>query len=1138
MSYLYLAFLGHPEVRHGERPLTFRTRKALALLIYLTVEGGMHSRERLAALFWPDSDHSAGRANLRSTLMYLRKGLSHAGNEKPAHLIVERRALGFNVESDYELDLEDVRAAADAGEGSALRAAVDLCRGEFLEGFSLPDAGEFDDWITLQREAWHLLVNGLFDRLSLRQLDGGDPAATATVLQRWLALNPLEERAYRRLMRAQFQQGDRGGALQTFERCRDVLADELGVAPSPETSALVDRIRAAEPEPAGPGRPSDPAQRTLAALPLMGRAEEHRALAAALRRAQEKQTQVLTIEGEAGIGKTRLAHAFLDWARARGAQALEGRAYETGGRLPYQPVVDALRPLVAAGNDRPELSPVWLAELRRLLPEMDTRWPDLPEPVGEETAASTRLFEAVARLGTALAVREPLVLLIDDVQWADAASLDLLLYASRRWSEEEAPLLLLLTLRNGALVQVGGRQATLRDWLHKLRRGVASHRVQLGALSADETRELVERLVSPEDVNSFYNWLYRETEGHPFYIMETLDALLDEGVARPLQDAGGRWRLDVSAVQEQVGAGRVLIPPGVRELIRHRLSRLTAGAFNLLAAAAVLGQDVDFRQLCRVADQNEVAGLSAMDELTGARLLKSEQKQSGSTIYGFTHDKIRDIVYTEAGDARRQLFHERAFSHLKDAGDPPARLAHHALAAGLAPEAFVYHLAAGDQAMDLFAVRDAVEFYEGARQALREEPAVQATPEQRRRLYERLGRAYELENRWQEAGAMYEALLDYARSAERPEIEVAALNRLAGVAILGEWQLERAVEYLQRSQTIAGAREDTVGLVEIAFTLSQVANMGFDRESAVAHAERALALARESGEDELVARSLNFLAYARFGPPPALSQVEAEAAEARMLFARLGKRALEADSLAMVAHVQVHRGRPREAVENLRQARAIVLEIENSWGRVNVSFHLAFALLEIGHLQEAQAAAEEGVSVARRHGHGSLLANALGVQGIVQRALGKPDKARAAHEAARERFAELPFELLPAIMAVHLCADCALAGDWGAAYQYACQSLEVKDLTWLWTWSDTGFCYHHVVEALARGGDGAQAQEALRRFQRAVGDNPRYRIPFLQAQAVLAAQAGDEETAATLHSEAEAIAQAIAATSNVRGVEG
>ena len=1125
MSHLHLAFLGHPEVRHGGQPVSFRTRKTLALLIYLVVEGGMHSRERLTALFWPESDRSAGRANLRSTLMYLRKALAHddAVNAAVDHLLVERRALGFNVESDYTSDLEQVEAAAKAGDDAALRAAVERCRGEFLEGFSLPDAGEFDDWLTLQREAWHLRLNDMFDRLSQRLLDGGDPAAAAETLQQWLTLNPLAERAYRRLMRAHFQQGDRSGALQTFALCRDVLDEELGVEVAPETGALAQYVRQVSPETPGDVGEEDPGRRVLAELPLMGRAEEHRALARALRRAQGGQHQLVTVEGEAGIGKTHLAHTFLDWARAQGAQTLAGRAYETGGRLPYQPIVAAIRPLFAEDNERPDLAPAWLAELSRLLPELRDRWSDLPAPAHEDASSSTRLFEAVTHLGRTLTAQRPLVLLIDDAQWADAASLDLLLYASRRWSEEGTSLLLLLTLRSEALAHVGGRTAELRKRLYELQRGVSSRRVRLEPLPARAVRQMVEKVALPGTASFFGDWLFRETQGQPFYITETLEALLEEGATRPVQDAEGRWRLDVSAVHERVEDGDPLIPPGVRELIHHRLSRLADGAFNLLAAAAVLGQQATFRELCLVAGQEEKEALAAMDELIGIRLLEGEKSPGQATTYTFAHDKIRDVVYTEAGDHRRQLFHERAFSRLEETEAPSARLAHHALEAGLVQEAFDYHLAAGDEAMKLFAVRDAIDFYGRARRVLQEEVSVETTPEQRRRLHERLGRAYELENGWHKAADTYRELLNFARAEQRPDLEVTALARLGEVAFRGTWQPEQAVAYLEKAQVIAEAQGDKAGLAKITGTLSQVVLYQFDRGAAVNYAERALALAREVDDDALIARSLNFLSYARVGSPGALPQVEADAAEARALFARLGNRALEADSLAMVAHAQTHQGRPHEAVENLRRAEAIVREIENSWGRVNVSFHLAFALVESGQLEEALAVAEEGISVASRYDHDVLLANAVNVRGIVRRAMGALDEARADHADAQERFANSPFTLLPAIVAVHLCADCALAGDWDAAQRYARQSLAVEDLAWLWVWLDAGFFYHHVVEALARAGERALVQEALDRFRRAVGANPRYRIPYLQARAALAEREGDEETAADLRCQAAEI---------------
>lgn len=1097
MSRLHLALLGAPQVRHSQELLSFRTRKGLALLTYLVVEKGMHTRARLTALFWPESDSSAGRANLRSTLMYLRKTLAHEDEAASDHLLVERGALGFDRFAAYELDLETVAAATGAAGEAALEDAINVIRGEFLEGFSLPDAPEFDDWMAVQRERWHLQLNDCFKRLSQRQLDSGALKPAEQTLQRWLAHNPLEERAYRRLMRLQHQQGNRSGALQTFERCRDILAAELSVEPAAETMALAQHVRSATDEhlerDVGDGDGSESFKIHLSPLPLVGRAQEHRALARAFRQAQSGQTRLVIVEGEAGIGKTRLASEFLDWAGATGAQTMAGRAYETGGRLPYQPLVSALQ-----AAEVPDLSPTWLAELSRLLPAIRDRYPDLPPPVAEEQAAPTRLFEAVTRMGAALAARRPLVLLLDDVQWADAASLDLLLYAFRRWSEESTSLLLLLTLRSESLARVGEAAQTLRRWLHDVEQREGSVRLHLRALDVDALREMLQTVAPDSDVGDVANWLFAESGGHPFYLQAMLEALLEEEVIRTVRDSGG-WRLDLSAIPRAAGSPSTPIPPGVRQLIHRRLERLTPEAFDLSIAAAVLGHDVNFRQLCHVAGQSPVTGLAALDQLTGARLLESKEKARAAT-YRFSHDKIRDVVYTEAGDARRQIFHERAFYHLQENNASPARLAYHARAAGLSQPSFRYHLAAGDEALDLFAVRNAIDLYEEAQQVWREQTAVTPTPAQIRRLYERLGRAYELINRWDDAHDVYGTLLDYARAEERPDFEVSALSRLAGTSMRGKWQRDRALSYLDEAQVLAETQENNVALVEIFSMKAQLLSLKFDRDSAVYHGEQALDLARELGRDDLIARTLNYLSYARFGPPAALAQVEAEADAARRLFARLGKRALEADSLAMVAHSQTHQGRPWEAVRNLQMAQAIVQDIENSWGQVNVSFHLAFALLETGEVEKALAVSEEGMVVARRHGHDALMAHIFSVRGSLHQALGNLEKARADHEEAQVRFADLPFELLPAIIAVHLCADCALMGNWQAAYGYARESLAVEDLTWLWVWADAGFFYHHVVKALRHAGDDEAAHAALVRFKLAAGDNPRYLEIYRLAQ--------------------------------------
>src|SRR6266536_1739948 len=329
MSQLQLSLLGTPVVKHGERTLTFPTRKALALLVYLAVEGGMHPRKTLSESFWPELDAEHGRAALRATLLELRKLLegSHGAGE-PAHLLIERDMLGVEQGSSLLLDLRLVEAASKqvgrgveplAGEGreallAQLEQATGLARGPFLAGFTLRDSQFFDDWTRQERESWHLRLHQLFDALSMLYERAGDAERAIETVTRWLSFDPLTEEGYRRLMRLRFSQGDRAGALRAYANGRAVLAEQLQVEPEPETVALAKRIRHTAPvrapqdrsllpSHASPGQP--PAN--LLDGPFLGRTAEFGTFIECYQRAYAGRPQLVLLQGEAGIGKTRLA---------------------------------------------------------------------------------------------------------------------------------------------------------------------------------------------------------------------------------------------------------------------------------------------------------------------------------------------------------------------------------------------------------------------------------------------------------------------------------------------------------------------------------------------------------------------------------------------------------------------------------------------------------------------------------------------------------------------------------------------------------------------------------------------------------------------------------------------------------------
>jgi predicted ATPase len=677
-----------------------------------------------------------------------------------------------------------------------LQHATNLPRGAFLESFSLRDAPVFDDWVRFQRDYWHLRITEVFELLSHLQFEAGELESAIETVHRWLVLDPLQEDAYQRLMRLHFAVGDRGAALHAYDTCRAILSTHLQTEPTPDTVALASRIRAVAP----PRRKEVPtpvlvlSSASLLDGPLLGRTAELSTLIKLYHAARRGQTQIVLLEGEVGIGKTRLATEFLSWAEVEGADVLAGQAFDIGGQLPYRSVIEALRPRIERENAPDDLlSDTWLAELTRLLPELSDRYPDLLASAAETSVARHRLFEAVARLGQALAARTPLVFFIDDVQWADVGSLDLVHYLARRFAESQTPAFLLLTLR----LEEREMRPALAEWRAGMERAVPLTRLPLGPLTAEDVLRLLQIIGGitgkdgkrVTDLERFGQWLFAETEGQPFYLVETLKVLLERGVLASRPNEEGGWTLDFTSALEHETVVRGFFPPSVREVIRARLDRLAPNAFALLVAGTVLGQASTFERLCQVAGLAEQDGLPALDEALHSGLLHESEHKRGESErmahghYVFAHAQIRAVVSAEAGEARRSIFHRRALQSLQAAAAPAAELAYHALAAGLAEPGFHWSLAAGDEALRVVAVRDAISFYEQAQHLLAErlqgyELRAMLPTQEIEQLYTQLGRAYELNAEWEKARAVYTLMLMYAQEASQPVMEKIARTRL------------------------------------------------------------------------------------------------------------------------------------------------------------------------------------------------------------------------------------------------------------------------------------------------------------------------------------------------------------------------
>lgn len=774
---LHLNLLGPLEVRMGGRLLTFPTRKTLALLVYLALQSGEQPREHLATLLWPEANPERSHASLRNPLSHLQTSLRQASSKTQTdYLLVTHNGLALNPDSDIQLDLHIVERAytlarADRSNRTPQESSVSLpmlqpaaaCyRGDFLAGFSLGDAPSFDDWTAIQREVWRRRLNLILDRLSEIQFAQGELASAAETASLWIALDALNEVAYRRKMRAHFAAGERGQALETYEACRAILASELSVEPEPDTEALAVRIRTQYPlSLSAPQLAELDTPVTFLENLFAGRTTEHRDLVEHYGRAAEGKLQVVTLHGEAGIGKTRLAKEFLVWAGSQGAETLYGHAFESGSRMSYQPLIEALRLRLERENALSNwLGEVWLAPLIQLLPELHERYPELPRAELAAAAAAadrTQLFESLVRLTLALSNTAPLVLFVDDMQWADSATLDLLQYAVRRWRESAARILLLVSLRSESLQPITQTQRpSVLEWLAHIERELQPYHLKLDALNERETTQLMVSLLKPSAAD-FAQWIFNETRGQPFYLMETLKDLLERGVLHPKRQTDGKWTFEVDA-DHDLGQD-IRVPSTVRAVILSRLNRLSPNAFTLLTAGSTLENQITFERLCAIANVTEDIGLPALDELLSGQLLLEAARTGNSSKYIFAHHMIWDVVYTEAGDARRRLFHRRALDILEAEKESEAMLAHQALAAGVTEAAFRHSLAAGQEALRLSAAGEAVIHFENARQLAQEDSLTGVTFEPYlRNLYLQLIHAYDLSNQPEKARAIYDQL--------------------------------------------------------------------------------------------------------------------------------------------------------------------------------------------------------------------------------------------------------------------------------------------------------------------------------------------------------------------------------------------
>jgi DNA-binding SARP family transcriptional activator len=831
---LSIQLLGTPQILQGDQPLALTRKKSRALLFYLAAHDKPLTREHLLAFFWPDSDRVSAQQVLRTTLHGLRQALGAA-------LIADDNTLALSPDVDIDVRVFESTLAGRAlqlptANVQLLTSTLQLYRGDFLTGFTLNDSSEFEDWITEQQEHYRRLAIRGFIALANRHEQQRHYDDALEALNRALSFDPLQEDVQRSALRLHYLAGDRPGAIRRYEALRKLLDEEMGVPPMAETRALYDEIISDQ----GSGikdqlfRDQESGIRiqetrgkmqvaARSSLPFTGREIE-------LQKLHEAVTarQLALIEGEPGIGKTRLAEEYLS---GQPGLHLRSAAHELEHGLPYQPVIDALRGLFATPawpllRQQINLPEVWLTELARLLPEIsidfanDRSAPRRPAP-GLLTADESRLWEGVHQFLVTLSRLNSIVLFFDDVQWADTSTLSLLGYLVRVTAASTHPIVFVAASRPielrtpiGALAQTLTREGRLI-------------RIVLDRLSSSETTALAQQ-ISPAFAFPLADWLMQQSEGNPYILSESINHARESG----LLHADGS--VNLSALSSSP-----IVPPSIYSLIQARLARLSDPARRILDTAVAAGRVFEFEVVMRAAALSETAALDALDELRAARLI--EPQGDDGLHYAFDHSLTMEVAYREVGEPRHRVLHRRVAEAMeaiygRQRLDAVAGLlAWHFLESGDVQRAAPYALRAAQLAMQFAAWREAIEFYEQALQ-------VDVPPLERAAILMELGEAHFRAGETAQATEAYRSVLKLCA----PDSLEADRARLAlAQALLNQARYAEAIALVKQVRDAQRAAMIVSAEMQWGTTLSVE---GADLIGAAEHLNKAEALLRQQSD--------------------------------------------------------------------------------------------------------------------------------------------------------------------------------------------------------------------------------------------------------------------------------------------------
>lgn len=738
--------------------------------------------------------------------------------------------------------------------------------------------------------------------------------------------------------------------------------------------------------------------------------------------------KTLLITGEAGVGKTRLTRELATYAEVTGGRVMLGASYAEGGS-PYAPLQQLLRAvLVPDGDDIPQIPDGLLGDLLKLAPDLQPHYPvvSLRRPLDPE-AEQQRLFESMVEFLGLLSERSPVMLVLEDAQWADSGSLALLRHLARRTRN-----IRLLLLANYREVEPDGA-GLFHEVLHDLDRERLAQHINLDRFDLEATQDLLSAVLEGPLTPQFLDGIYKQTEGNPFFIEEVCKHLVEEG---KLYYEEGEWHCPSIDSLE--------IPRSVRVAVRSRVARLSVDAQEVLQIAAILGREFDFQTLQQASQASEEPLIGALDEAMQAQLI-SETGENGVVQFAFVHGLMASSLAEEIPALRRRKLHKQAADAIETLRPEDYEdLAHHYLEAGERAQAYRYFTRAAGRAAQAYATQEALTYFQAALELEADVPDLH--PASRAAVFGDLAEVLAGVNRYDEALAELEHGITVASAGEPNETDLlicAELLQKKGEVLRSKGLYAQATEAIERGLgSVPAGHPGEEGALKIA--LASV----LAREGRLAEAQR---WCEEGMEDVEASGNLPELAHAY----SLLGTIRRDLGDTKASMSHRQKSLeiseglddiplqIEAHNNLAVAHYDL--GRMDEAIAHYEKSRELSEEVGNLNTMARAQINLGEVQLIRGNPGSAQRSFEEALDIWHRTGYRLGQAYGSADMGAVLILQGKPEQALDHLAESQRIFEDLEARtFLP--MAFRLRAEAQLAlGDLHQAEEFASRALALTE---------------------------------------------------------------------------------------------